>query len=89
PNGTDKAEIEKYLKRQYQLEATVEAQQRELTNLYEVTKLLAARPINVTNQASGNTYKTEKAGIVHNEDNISGNVKIAAEINEAPQQEPT
>ncbi|MDJ0903341.1 MAG: pentapeptide repeat-containing protein [Xenococcus sp. MO_188.B8] len=30
PKGADKAEIEKYLKKQYQLEATVEAQQKEL-----------------------------------------------------------
>ena len=89
PDGVDKAEIEKYLKKQYQLEATVEAQQRELTNLYKVTELLAGRTINVTNQASGNTYNTEKAGIVHNEGDISGNAKIAAVINEAAQQDLT
>ncbi len=47
PSGADKAEIEKYLKKQYQLEATVEAQQRELTNLYKITELLAGRPINI------------------------------------------
>ena len=88
PDGADKAEIEKYLKQQYQLEATVEAQQRELTNLYEVTKLLAGRIINVSSQSSGNTYhQSGNIGIGHNEDKIKGNAKVAGVINEAAQQD--
>ena len=45
PRGADKAEIEKYLKRQYQLEAQLEAKNEQLANLMEITKLLAGRPI--------------------------------------------
>lgn len=87
PDNADKAEIEKYLKKQYQLEATVEAQQRELTNLYEVTKLLAGRSMNITNQASGNSYnQSGNFGIGHNEGTISGNAKVAGTYNEAEQQ---
>lgn len=89
PDGLDKAEIEKYLQKQYQLEARVESQAKELTSLYEVTKLLAGRTINVTNQASGNNYNTKTAGIVHNEGDISGNVKIAGVYNEVAQQDFT
>ena len=86
-DNADKAEIEKYLKKQYQLEATVEAQQRELTNLYEVTKLLAGRSMNITNQASGNSYnQSGNFGIGHNEGNISDNARIAGTYNEAEQQ---
>ncbi len=81
PDGADKAEIEKYLKKQYQLEATVEAQQRELTNLYDVVKLLAGR----ATTENHNTYNVEKAGIVHSDNsNISGDAKIAGELNENP-----
>ncbi len=90
PDGADKAEIEKYLKKQYKLEATVEAQKRELTNLYEVTKLLAGRTINVSSQSSGNTYhQSGNIGIGHNEGEIKGNAKIAGVINEAAQQDLT
>ena len=90
PDGADKAEIEKYLKKQYKLEATVEAQERELTNLYEVTKLLAGRTINVSSQSSGNTYhQSGNIGIGHNEGEIKGNAKVAGVINEAAQQDLT
>ncbi|MGK7893308.1 MAG: pentapeptide repeat-containing protein [Xenococcus sp. (in: cyanobacteria)] len=68
PSSTDKAEIEKYLKKQYQLEATVEAQQRELTNLYEITKLLAGKPININ--TGDRTIELEKGN--YNEQ-IEGN----------------
>jgi len=69
PEGADKAEIEKYLKKQYQLEATVEAQQRELTNLYEITKLLASKPIINQNgnfgtgNLNGNVSDSQVSGI--------------------------
>ena len=80
PEGANKAEIEKYLKKQYQLEATVEAQQRELTNLYEITKLLASRPINVNNQ-SGNF------GMGSNQGNITDNSQVSGVNNEPTQQD--
>lgn len=83
PNNADKAEIEKYLEKQYQLEATVEAQQRELTNLYEVTKLLASKPTIIENNIDN---QNGKFGIGHNESDISGNAKIAGEINQVGQQ---
>ncbi len=44
PRSVDKAEIERYLKRQYQLEAQLEAKSEQLANLMEITKLLAGRP---------------------------------------------
>ena len=90
PEGANKAEIEKYLKKQYQLEATVEAQQRELANLYEITKLLAGRSINVNNQASVNTYnQSGNFGIGHNDGNISGNSQVSGLNNEPTQQDST
>ena len=55
PTGADKAEIEKYLKKIYQLEAQVEAKSEQLADLKEITKLLANEPINniidITNTA--------------------------------------
>ena len=51
PTAAEKAEIKKYLKRQYQLEAQIEAQSKRLANLQEITKLLASRHIKITNTA--------------------------------------
>jgi uncharacterized protein YjbI with pentapeptide repeats len=59
PPGAEKAEIEKYLKNQYQLEAKLEAQGRELANLYEITKLLASRPIHIS-QTQGNNMAGDR-----------------------------
>ena len=67
------------------------------TQLMKIIEFQANRPINinnnltqqqgeknVSNQKSGNTYNTENAGIVHNENSpISGNAKVVGVINEA------
>jgi Pentapeptide repeats (8 copies) len=87
PPGAEKAEIEKYLKRQYQLEAQLEAQSRELANLYEITKLLASKPINVHNMASsefkGDTINQSGSfGIGVNQGEVQAE-KLAGTINEA------
>jgi uncharacterized protein YjbI with pentapeptide repeats len=83
PSGADKAEIEKYLKRQYELEAKLQAKDELLadyrhqnanlrTDLLEITKLLASRPINVNQSGSSigigysETVQTDKlGGIIH------------------------
>lgn len=56
PENVDKAEIGKYLNKQYQLEAELKSPTEELrsptkiyNNLYEITKLLASKSIKVTN----------------------------------------
>jgi len=58
PPGADKAEIEKFLKRQYELETQLEAQKqlteahyRHCTDLKEIARLLAGRTINVEARA--------------------------------------
>jgi len=51
PGSADKVEIEKYLKRQYQLEAKKE----QHTNLLEITKLLVSQPINIETKSESNT----------------------------------
>lgn len=65
-----------------------QAQQRELTNLYEVTRLLAGRSITVNNQASGNTNLSGNFGIGQmNGGSISERAKVAGVINETIQQD--
>ncbi|MEM7756691.1 MAG: pentapeptide repeat-containing protein [Cyanobacteria bacterium P01_A01_bin.40] len=99
PDSADKAEIERYLNKQYQLEATVEAQQRELTNLYEVTKLLAGRATteirnthiekgHYFEEIQGNNYQQNgKFGIGNNQGDISDNTKVIGETNQYRQED--
>ncbi|MEM8720953.1 MAG: hypothetical protein AAGE84_16925 [Cyanobacteria bacterium P01_G01_bin.39] len=77
-------------------EELIKAYRQEKSELIEVVKTMSnINPIiniindNKPNMASGNTYNTEKAGIVHNEGDIKDNAKITAEINEAGQQDLT
>jgi uncharacterized protein YjbI with pentapeptide repeats len=99
PPGAEKAEVEKYLKKQYLLEAKLETQSRELANLYEITKLLATRPINIyqiqgNNMAGDRNIKTDDyyeqsgtIGIGHmSGGEIKDGAKVAGIINEAEQQ---
>jgi uncharacterized protein YjbI with pentapeptide repeats len=61
PIGADKGEIEKYLKRQYELEAQLQAKNEQLANLMEITKLLASRPINVEARAIAESESMSEA----------------------------
>ncbi|MEM9510620.1 MAG: hypothetical protein AAGA16_23540, partial [Cyanobacteria bacterium P01_E01_bin.35] len=99
PDSANKAEIERYLNKQYQLEATVEAQQRELTNLYEVTKLLAGRATteirnthlekgDYFEKIQGNNYQQNgKFGIGNNQGDILDNTKVIGETNQYRQED--
>ncbi|MEM8675879.1 MAG: pentapeptide repeat-containing protein [Cyanobacteria bacterium P01_G01_bin.67] len=119
PQEANKAEIEKYIKQEYdakltvieanyqkQLQAkneTIQAKNDELIKAYRETgtDLLKMAEImssfqqntiinNSPNLPPGNIYNIEKAGIGHNDNsNISGNAKIAGEINEAEQEDLT
>ncbi|NEQ66150.1 MAG: pentapeptide repeat-containing protein [Symploca sp. SIO2D2] len=81
PSSANKAEIEKYLKRQYQLEAKFEAKSEQLANLLEITKLLASKPINIEAKSESSSMsenqKTENkfyapVGSVSNKGNQTG-----------------
>jgi uncharacterized protein YjbI with pentapeptide repeats len=98
PYDADKAEIEKYLKKQYQLEAQLEAKSEQLANLYEITKLLASKPINVEakamaeNQSSSETFNTDlrEANVANFANKLQDNARQQAnQHNYAPEQKQT
>jgi uncharacterized protein YjbI with pentapeptide repeats len=98
PYDADKAEIEKYLKKQYQLEAQLEAKSEQLAKLYEITKLLASKPIHVEakavaeNQSSSETFNTDlrQANVANFANKLQDNARQQAnQHNDAPEQKQT
>ena len=80
-------------------EEQIQFYRQNYTEVLEIIKLTASQPINITqHQGDKNVndnretkidkyFKTEKAGIVYNKGNISGDIKVAEVINEAAQQD--
>ncbi len=111
PEEANKAEIEKYIKQEYETklkviegsyqkqlkskdEDLIKAYREKSSDMLMVIEMLSSSQQqtiinNNLNMTSGNTYNTEKTGIVHNEDSpISGGI-IAGEYNEAAKQDLT
>ncbi len=85
PLGVDQAEIERYLKRQYELETQLQSKSEQLANLMEITRLLASKPINIEARAIAESESMSEASKYNQSHAQIGNLVDTARDNSRQQ----